>query len=63
VIVSYYDEPELDLLYPGWTKRRLDVTKSLVNQGMRDRRGQIVKTPEVLLINGPSYVAERLLFD
>lgn len=55
VIVSYYDEPELSELYPDWTKRRLQATKSLVNQGMRDG-GEVVEAPEVLLINGESLV-------
>lgn len=55
VVVSYYDHPLLEDLYRGWTWRHLDATKALVNQGMRDK-GQAVKAPEVLLINGPSYV-------
>jgi DNA adenine methylase len=53
VVVSYYDHPLLDKFYPDWTKRHLDATKALVNQGRRDRGGA-VKAPEVLLINGPS---------
>lgn len=57
VIVSYYDHPELDRLYDGWTKRRIVVTKSLVNQGARSRTTeQPVKAVECLLINGPSLV-------
>ncbi len=65
VVLSYYDEPELADLYPPgrWTLRRFDVAKSLVNQGMRDRKGAAVKAPEVLLLNGPSLVArEKTLF-
>lgn len=61
VIVSYYEHPDLGLLYPGWVKRRLKATKSLVNQGMRDRGGAVA-APEVLLINGSSLVAESGLF-
>lgn len=63
VVVSYYDHPRLDSLYPGWTKRTIEVTKALVNQGMRDKGGA-VKAMEVLLINGPSYAAsaQRDLF-
>lgn len=60
VVVSYYDDPRLDDLYPrslGWTKRRLKATKALVNQGMRNKGGA-VDAPEVLLINGPSLVAK-----
>jgi DNA adenine methylase len=55
VIVSYYDHPVVRELYAGWTLRQLQATKALVNQGMRDRGGA-VEAPEVLLINGPSYV-------
>jgi DNA adenine methylase len=53
VVVSYYDEPELAVLYPNWTVRPLKATKSLVSQGQRDSGGAIV-APEVLLLNGPS---------
>lgn len=58
VVVSYYDHPALADLYPrisGWTKRHLLATKAMVNQGMRDAKGATA-APEVLLINGPSYV-------
>lgn len=55
VIVSYYDHPALGELYPGWTRRRFEVTKALVSQGMRDKAGT-TKATEVLLINGPSLV-------
>lgn len=53
VVVSYYDHPRVRELYQGWTVVDCPVTKSLVNQGMRDRGG-VVTAPEVLLINGPS---------
>ncbi len=52
VVVSYYDHPELDRLYQGWRKDRIEVTKSLVNQGARDKGGA-VKVTEVLLVNEP----------
>lgn len=55
IVVSYYEHPRLDELYPGWTKRHLKANKSLVNQGLRDKGGA-TKAPEVLLINGPSLV-------
>jgi DNA adenine methylase len=57
VVVSYYEDPVLDRLYPPgrWTKRSVAITKALVNQGKRDATGDIVKAPEVLIINGPSY--------
>jgi DNA adenine methylase len=61
VIVSYYDDPRLQALYPGWTMVAVEATKSLVNQGMRDKGGA-VKAPEVLLINGESYSTQKELF-
>ena len=58
VVVSYYDHPELERLYPTWTKRRIEVSKALAHQG---RRGKNDTTAiEVLLLNGPSMV--RTLF-
>lgn len=63
VVVSYYEDPGLADLYPGWNVRRIDVAKSMVNSGMRDEKGA-TRAPEVLIINGPS-VSEpkRSLFD
>lgn len=55
VVVSYYDDPRLVSLYPGWKRIDVAITKGLVNQGKRDREGEIVKAPEVLIINGESY--------
>lgn len=57
VVVSYYDEPEIDDLYPPdrWTKISLPVNKGLANAGAR-KSGEVVMAPEVLLINGPSFV-------
>lgn len=55
VVVSYYEHPMLDAIYPDWTKRRLKATKALVNQAMRDKGGS-VEAPEILLINGRSLV-------
>ena len=54
VVVSYYDHPVVRELYRGWTFVDCEMSKSLVNEGMRDRQG-VVKAPEVLIINGPSY--------
>jgi len=67
VVVSYYEHPQLLSLYPGWTKREVYTTKSLVSQGRRDRNNK-VQAPEVLLINGPSFATtgaapEAILFD
>lgn len=52
VIVSYYDAPGLDGLYPRdrWVWIDASKSKSLVSGGMRDKRG-VVKAPEVLLLN------------
>ena len=53
VVVSYYDNPALQELYPGWTKRLVYRQKNL---HVQNRRGtQKCTAPEVLLINGPSY--------
>jgi len=50
-VVSYYDHPELERLYPGWERLPLDAAKSLVNTGAaRGRRD----APEVLLVNRPA---------
>lgn len=54
VVVSYYDHPDLDAMYPGWTKRHCPTTKALLNQGKRDGKGGII-APECLLINGESF--------
>lgn len=57
VVVSYYDHPALADLYPGWSKRSIEITKALVNQVQRDKGGA-TKATEVLLVNG----RERGLF-
>lgn len=57
VVVSYYDHPLVRELYDGWTIRCIEVTKALVNQGMRDKGGA-TKAVEVLCINGPSFAAD-----
>lgn len=53
VVLSYYADPRLDVLYPGWRQLRCDVAKSLVNQGKRGSGGKVM-APEVLLINQPA---------
>lgn len=55
VVVSYYDEPELADLYPGWTKRPLAAQKSLALANRQGSKASVA--PEVLLINGDSYGA------
>lgn len=61
VVVSYYDHPALSELYPGWTKRSMDRTKNLSLATIKGSRG--ATAPEVLLINGPSAVRTRKLFE
>jgi DNA adenine methylase len=58
VVVSYYAHPDLDAMYPGWTTVDCTMTKSMVSQGRRDKANDTV-SPEVLLINGPSYTANQ----
>lgn len=58
VVVSYYDHPRLAELYPGWNVRYLEVAKSMVNSGMRDRKGA-ASAPEVLLCNQPFRPSQR----
>lgn len=50
VVVSYYDHPDLAVLYPGWLKLCAGVAKNMVNSAKRTRKK--VEAPEVLLING-----------
>jgi DNA adenine methylase len=60
VLVSYYDHPQLEELYPTaawatprWNKIICHVTAALGNQGNRAKEGKKKIAPEVLLINGP----------
>ena len=46
VIVSYYDDERLDELYPGWKRRRIEVSKGLTNTSGNGKRAV-----EVLLTN------------
>lgn len=50
-VVSYYEHPDLDRLYPGWQKLDVATAKSVVNSGKRPK-GR-VEAPEVLLVNRP----------
>lgn len=50
VVVSYYADPRLEGLYPGWRVKSLSVAKNMVNSGMRDEKGR-TDAPEVLFIN------------
>ena len=57
VVVSYYDDPQLESLYPGWTKRIFNVNKATANQAKRGTSD--ARAIEVLLINGPSLVSKE----
>lgn len=57
VVVSYYAHPDLAAMYPGWTVVDCMMTKSLVSQGRRDKTNK-TESPEILLINGPSFATE-----
>ncbi len=58
VVVSYYEHPCLSGLYAGWTQRRVKAVKFMNNGNPRAGSDGVVQAPEVLLINGPSYVQE-----
>lgn len=62
VIVSYYEHPDLDELYPHdrWTRVSLPMNKGLVNAAARGKTGGAL-APEILLINGESL--EQTLFE
>jgi len=60
VVVSYYDDPLLAELYPGWTKRQFNVSKAMAHQGKRGAND--TRATEVLLVNGPSFADEKMLF-
>ena len=49
VVLSYYQHPELDRLYPGWHQIDVTTTKGLVQSAGRPT-GR-VDAPEVLLVN------------
>ena len=53
VVVSYYDHPDLAILYPRWERIDCTMTKSMTSQGKRDDTHQ-AKAPEVLLLNTDS---------
>jgi len=58
VVVSYYAHRDLEAMYPGWTSVDCMMTKSLASQAKREKNND-TKSPEVLLINGPSYTAQH----
>ena len=52
VVLSYYDDPRLQDLYPDWTMHKIEVAKALVHQGQRGAND--AKAVEVLLVNEPA---------
>ncbi len=56
VVVSYYDHPRLNDLYPRWTRRTFDIAKNTGHTAHRGKAGK--RATEVLLINGPSYTGD-----
>lgn len=59
VVVSYYDDPHLDELYPParWTKVKCYRHKALSTQNKRGGTADVA--PEVLLINGESFTEPK----
>lgn len=57
-LVSYYDDPRLDTLYPGWKKIPVPTTKGLTKSAER-RKGVVVKSAEVLLLNFEPRATDR----
>ena len=51
VVVSYYDHAALAELYPGWSRRTIEVSKALAHAGRRGTND--TRATEVLLSNGP----------
>lgn len=53
VVVSYYEHPRVREMYPEshWQWIPLSLTKALVSSARRDTEGEVVKAPEVLLVN------------
>ena len=49
VVLSYYDHPKLEELYPDFSKEKIEVAKALAHQGARGKNK--VKAVEVLLTN------------
>jgi DNA adenine methylase len=60
VVVSYYADPRLASLYPGWRTVNLEVAKAMVQSGKRVQKGA-TSAPEVLLVN--ALAADQPLFD
>lgn len=61
IVISYYDAPGLDALYPPnrWTRRTLPTIKKNLSNCHSRGEGSRPEAPEVLLINGSSYAADE----
>lgn len=57
VVLSYYWHPRLEEMYDGWTVVRHSRQKNLAVQNARGRKRETAE--EVLILNGPSYAAEK----
>jgi len=51
IVLSYYDNPRLEYLYPHWFRYEITVTKSLANQNRHSKKSHPAKAIEVLLSN------------
>ena len=60
IVISYYDHPLLDELYPHWTKLDCTMAKQLSLTTVRGSKQGVA--PEILLINGESLSTEQTLF-
>lgn len=58
VVISYYDLPEVDRLYPLWHKRTFTVQKKLARQNERGPADDFVT--EALYMNGPALAGESV---
>lgn len=60
VVLSYYEHPELDDLYPDWHRVSVHTNKAMVSSGKRDKGNDTV-APEVLLSNHDiTHILDRL---
>lgn len=52
VVVSYYEHPELDRLYPRWTRRKVYLNRNMASVQVGTSGKKVA--PEALILNGPS---------
>lgn len=57
IVISYYENPRINELYPGWTVRQVTMNKALAAQNKRGVCREVAH--EVLIINGESYGAHH----